>query len=133
MQPHFSRRPSRATIVVCGHASLAWTMHVLERRLLIPKFATAQIWNNLCTRTTTKREDIVSILAIMLEFRPSEILSLPTEQRVGSIFHALTALPLSFLYRERPMIINWRDARCWLPPTIEEIPIDSGGGIMWRR
>lgn len=61
-----------------------------------------QIWNNLCTRTTTKCEDIVSILAIMLEFRPTEILSLPTEQRVVSIFHALTAIPLSFLYRERP-------------------------------
>ncbi|KAE9378363.1 hypothetical protein N431DRAFT_176519 [Stipitochalara longipes BDJ] len=92
-----------------------------------------QIWNNLCTRTTTKREDIVSILAIMLELRPSEILSLPSNRRVLSIFNAMTAVPFSFLYRERPSITNWRDARCWLPSIIEESPIDPGGGIMWRR
>jgi hypothetical protein len=92
-----------------------------------------QIWNNLCTRTTTKREDIVSILAIMLELRPSEILSLPAERRVLSILNSMTAVPFSFLYRERPTITNWRDARCWLPSIIEEIPIDPGGGIMWRR
>ena len=57
----------------------------------------------------------------------------PTEQRVVSIFYALTAIPLSFLYRERQMITNWRDTHCWLPSTTEGISINSGSSIMWRR
>ncbi|KAF4625026.1 hypothetical protein G7Y89_g13142 [Cudoniella acicularis] len=67
------------------------------------------IWNNLCTRTTTKREDLISIISIMLEFRPSEVMSLPVEKRPLSVFYAQVTLPLVFLYRDRPTITDWAD------------------------
>jgi hypothetical protein len=92
-----------------------------------------QVWNNLCTRSTTKREDLVSIIAILLGFRPAEIVRLSAESRLLSLICAQDVLPMSLIYRERAALEDWSEACQWLPSTIEEVPIDIDRGVMWRR
>jgi hypothetical protein len=92
-----------------------------------------RVWDSLCTRSTTKREDLVSIIAILLAFRPTEILRLPAAERILSLICAQDTLPLSILYRKRAAIQNWSGARQWLPLDLEEDPILFDEGVMWRR
>jgi hypothetical protein len=92
-----------------------------------------EIWNNLCLRTTTKKDDLISIIAIMLDLRPSEVQEIPFEQRLLSVFHAQEKLPLGLLFRERDELSCWQQARCWLPSTIEERSVDQVECFMRRR
>jgi hypothetical protein len=91
------------------------------------------VWNALCNRSTTKREDLISIISNLLGFRPAEILRIPEENRLPSLFCADDVLPLTLLCRDRPYLTNWSEASQWLPSTIEEIPLARGGGMLWRR
>lgn len=93
----------------------------------------SQVWNGLCTRSTTKREDLISIIAIILDFRPAELLRIPAENRLLSLICAQEVLPLSLIYRERLGLKDWSEAYQWLPSTIEEKPIEVNGDMMWRR
>jgi Heterokaryon incompatibility protein (HET) len=99
----------------------------------LPTYAFLEIWNNLCLRTTTKKDDLMSIVAIMLDLRPSEVQEIPFEQRLLSIFHTQQKLPLGLLFRERDEINSWQQARCWLPSTIEERSVDQTECFMRRR
>lgn len=92
-----------------------------------------EIWNSLCLRTTTQKDDLISIIAIMLDLRPSEVQKLPFELQLLSIFHHQELLPLGLLFRERSEIKSWQQARCWLPTTIEERPASAVDCLMRRR
>ena len=89
-----------------------------------------QIWYGLCTRSTTKREDLTSIIAILLGFRPAEIARLPENSRVLSLLCAQGVLPLCLAYRQRPILVDWSSAYKWLPLEIEEVPIEISPGEM---
>jgi hypothetical protein len=91
------------------------------------------VWNNLCIRSTTKRDDLISIISIVLGFRPRDVFSQEPDNRLLSIFNAQKILPIALLFRERPMVKKWSDANRWLPTKTEDHPIDDYGGSMWRR
>jgi hypothetical protein len=63
-------------------------------------------WNGLCIRSTTKREDLVSIIAVLLTSQPAEVLGLPVESRIPSIRSAEDFLPLSLINPGRQIDAN---------------------------
>jgi hypothetical protein len=89
-------------------------------------------WNHIVSRSTTERADLITILTIMLEYRPKD-LSDCLEDDLLSIFVSQTALPISFLYRERDKVTSWQQSKRWLPSAIEECEIDVISADMWRR
>ncbi|PMD35091.1 hypothetical protein L207DRAFT_131709 [Hyaloscypha variabilis F] len=113
--------------VIHEHHTFTSSSSSARARLLL------QVWNNLCSRSTTKREDLDSIITTMLDFRPSEVQALNHDQRLFCIFNSQEALPISLLYRERGLVSSWIHANRSLPSTIEESPVDEDVGIMWRR
>lgn len=92
-----------------------------------------EIWNNLCLRTTTKKDDLISIVAIMLGLRPSKVQDIPFKRRLLSVFHTQEKLPLGLLFRERDELGCWQQARCRLPSTIEERSVDQVDCFMRGR
>ncbi|CAG8960411.1 hypothetical protein HYFRA_00008129 [Hymenoscyphus fraxineus] len=62
------------------------------------------VWNSLRNRTTTQIEDVVAILANLVDFDFSHISTLPPKKRLGSIILSLKHLPLSLLYNSGPRI-----------------------------
>jgi len=61
-----------------------------------------KIWNGICTRSTTKRDDLISIIAILLSFRTAELIEMPARRRLLSLICVQDVLPLPLMYRERP-------------------------------
>lgn len=55
-------------------------------------------WNSLGLRSTTKLEDLHSILAVLLGLSSKEILSLELKERMKAIFYAQALLPIALLY-----------------------------------
>lgn len=93
-----------------------------------------EIWNNLCLRTTTMKDDLICIVAIMLDLRPSEVLDIrPPEHRLLAIFNTREKLPLGLLFREREEISHWDQTRRWLPTNIEERSADATESFLRRR
>ncbi|KAH8755178.1 hypothetical protein BGZ57DRAFT_963414 [Hyaloscypha finlandica] len=92
-----------------------------------------KIWNGICTRSTTKRDDLISIIAILLSFRTAELIEMPARRRLLSLICAQDVLTLPLMYRERPALKDWSEGCQWLPSTIEEVPIDISGDALWRR
>ena len=61
------------------------------------------IWDNLATRSTTKREDLHGIFAVMLGLSAQEILSRKSpEERMQAVLRVQDSLPLSMLYDSYP-------------------------------
>ena len=92
-----------------------------------------EVWNNLCLRTTTQKDDLIYIVAIMLDLRPSEVEGIPPQQRLLSIFNAQEKLPIGFLFRERDEVTSWQQACRWLPSNIEERSVDQNETFLRRR
>lgn len=93
-----------------------------------------QVWNHITSRSTTKRDDLITILTIMLEYRPKDLDGIPyAAEKLLSIFNSQAALPISFLYRERETVTSWRQAKCWLPSVIENREVDAKAAEIWRR
>ncbi|MCJ1266252.1 hypothetical protein MMC22_006135 [Lobaria immixta] len=55
-------------------------------------------WNQLNERSTTRREDRLLILAVLLDLNAGEIVSLEIREQMRAIFRTQSALPLSFLF-----------------------------------
>lgn len=129
-----------------------WTNEIIRFYRLLPRFKAIDghktfngslwsenidlfehVWNSISTRNTTKPEDIVSIISIILGFRPRDVSSLESDRRILSILNSQKTLPIAFLHRERPTIENWNDANQWLPSTINDYPLEHCNGAMWRR
>lgn len=89
-----------------------------------------QLWNGLYTRSTTEREDLISIVTILLGFRPAEVTKIPEESKLCSLLQTQDVLRLSMIYRERWPLIAWSEAHEWLPTVVEEVPILAGGGVV---
>ena len=61
------------------------------------------IWDNLATRSTTKREDLHGIFVVMLGLSAQEILSRKSpEERMQAVLRAQDNLPVSMLYDSYP-------------------------------
>jgi hypothetical protein len=101
----------------------------LSKKLLELNFVS--VWNSLCERSTTMTEDLPGILAILIGLKPSEILSLPVEDRMKAIFNSQKRLPTSFLFR-LPQTPLANPSRYWLPNSISKPFLKSEHGAMLK-
>ena len=78
------------------------------------------IWNGLASRSTTKREDLHGIIAIMADLSCAEILydgseERPLVERARAILKSQAAIPLSFLYIPSNTEMDSHPKTRWLP------------------
>ena len=86
------------------------------------------VWNHLVSRSTSKMEDVNSILANTLDLSAGQILALPSQQRMKAIFKAQKSLPASVLFNKANKI---DDPSCrWVPWYPEATYLDGGGGAL---
>jgi hypothetical protein len=95
----------------------------LSKKLLELNFV--NVWNSLCQRSTTMTEDL------LIGLKPSEILSLPVEDRMKAIFNAQIRLPTSFLFR-LPQTPLANPSRYWLPDSISKPFLKPEHGAMLK-
>jgi hypothetical protein len=67
------------------------------------------IWNQVSSRGTTKREDLHGILAALLGLSVSEVLDIAVNERLRAVLKTLDRLPLEMMY-------------CWYSPADRAIP-----------
>ncbi|OCL06094.1 hypothetical protein AOQ84DRAFT_441058 [Glonium stellatum] len=75
----------------------------------------AKAWNGLLGKTTTKWEDVLCIVANLLDFRASEILSLPQDQQMKSMLHGQDRLPTALLFSNGPRLDSADHRERWVP------------------
>jgi len=97
-----------------------------------------EIWSNLALRTTTKREDLHGIMAVMTGLSAWGVFSvrdggMPSpERRMVAILRAQKSLPLSMLYMphsdETPLCKGYP----WVPQFPSGYPFFSAGSMTWE-
>ena len=74
-----------------------------------------QVWNQLIERSTSVKDDRLTILAILLDLNAHEILSLRSEERMRAVLRSRSSIPLSFLFEPQyGPVINQRKCS-WIP------------------
>jgi hypothetical protein len=73
------------------------------------------VWNALSSRSTTKREDLHGLLAIMLNMSALEILRMDQDKRMLAIMRAQEKVPLSLLFFPYPETAPLTQGCEWLP------------------
>jgi hypothetical protein len=92
----------------------------LTNKLRVPQFVWT--WNSLISRSTTKSEDGILILANLLDFSIYSLRCIPKGNRLMTVIQSCNELPLSLLYNTGPrMIVDG----C---PELALIPRDVLGG-----
>ncbi|KAI4189235.1 MAG: hypothetical protein L6R41_001615 [Letrouitia leprolyta] len=88
----------------------------------------ALAWNALRNRSTTKPEDLYGILAVVVDLGAGDILKLPPQERLKTIYCSQSTLPLSLLYQPSPKIHNEHGRDTWAPSGIkgERLDLQSG-------
>lgn len=86
------------------------------------------VWNELVTRTTSRTEDVITILTLMLDLSVNEVKSIPEEgARLKAILHTQDSLPISLLFIEAGSSRS-RNDDCWMPKNLSNtIDIRHGG------
>ncbi|KAL8663005.1 MAG: hypothetical protein Q9202_004235 [Teloschistes flavicans] len=86
------------------------------------------IWNQLCSRSTSKPEDVHGILANTLDFSAEEVLALPLQDRMKAILRAHQSLPASLIYNNETKL---RDSTCqWVPLYPEKSQLNNLAGSL---
>ncbi|KAI4252122.1 MAG: hypothetical protein LQ352_004463 [Teloschistes flavicans] len=100
-----------------------------KRRLLSDSAQTfITVWNQLCSRSTSKPEDVHGILANTLDLSAEEVLGLPLRDRMKAILKAQESLPASLIYNSD---IKIKDATChWVPLYPESSRLSELGGSL---
>lgn len=71
------------------------------------------VWNQLASRSTSKMEDVHGILANTLDLGATEVLGLPSEEKMKAILRAQEKLPVALIYNDSTKIM---DRKCrWVP------------------
>ncbi|KAH8646150.1 hypothetical protein BX600DRAFT_519001 [Xylariales sp. PMI_506] len=83
------------------------------------------VWNNLAQRSTTMAEDILVIMANVMDYSAYDILKLPAEQRVKALLCNMEVLPVSLLFNDGTRLRTAKDR--WIPRfpssyVLEEAP-----------
>ncbi|KAI4196610.1 MAG: hypothetical protein LQ350_006433 [Teloschistes chrysophthalmus] len=87
-----------------------------------------KMWNQLCSRSTSKPEDIHGIMANILDFSAEEVLALPLQDRMKAILRAHGSLPASLIYNNGRKL---RDPTCrWVPLYPEQLELNDIGGSL---
>ncbi|KAI4254567.1 MAG: hypothetical protein L6R42_007141 [Xanthoria sp. 1 TBL-2021] len=86
------------------------------------------IWNHLVSRSTSKKEDVNSILANTLDLSAGQILALPSQQRMKAVFKAQKRLPAGLLFNTANKI---DDPSCrWVPWYPEQTLLSYAYGVL---
>ncbi|KAL9586213.1 MAG: hypothetical protein Q9203_003934 [Teloschistes exilis] len=86
------------------------------------------VWNQLCSRSTSKPKDVHGILANTLDLRAEEVLELPLQDRMKAILKAQESLPVSLIYSSD---IKIKDSTChWVPLHPEQSRLSELGGSL---
>ncbi|KAI1411138.1 hypothetical protein F5Y13DRAFT_201679 [Hypoxylon sp. FL1857] len=82
--------------------------------------ALVDTWNMLIHRSTTKVDDLYSILCNLMDFKPYQLTELQSNsERMAAIFYSSTKIPLAFLYNRSPRYLESEDhLDRWLPTTV---------------
>lgn len=62
------------------------------------------IWDALVERTTSQSSDIAAIMASLTNFKPFDVLKVPSHQRVASMLLAGDSIPIGFLFQQGPRL-----------------------------
>ena len=89
-----------------------------------------RVWNGLCTRSTTKSDDLYGIIAIMVDLTAYEILRLDPQERMKAILRSQSTLPVSLLYQDCPRILDAQGTSMWAPSQIAGGHLDMNSGYM---
>ncbi|KAL8723850.1 MAG: hypothetical protein Q9181_007136 [Wetmoreana brouardii] len=90
----------------------------------------ARVWNGLRTRSTTKKDDLFGIMAIMVDLSAYEILRLDPRERMKAIIRSQSTLPLSLLYQDCTKLCDLEGNPLWAPAVIEGGHIEMNSGYM---
>ena len=91
----------------------------------------ADIWNEVVSRTTSRPEDKIKILAPMLDLSINELESIFGDDiRLKAVFRSQEELPISFLFTETLSNRGSND-EIWLPENLTTA-IDIRPGTMWK-
>ena len=70
----------------------------VQRMKQDPKLRLANVWNELCGRSSTKVDDIAAILAVFLNRSPGEVLDIQEDRQMLALLRTQTTLPVSLLF-----------------------------------
>ena len=98
-----------------------------DQLLNTPLWSFINVWNHMASRSTSKPEDVHSILANMTNLSASEVMVLPYEERMKAILRAQEALPADLLYTLAPKIQD-RSNR-WVPQYPQGLISDLYGQL----
>lgn len=90
----------------------------------------ALAWNGLRTRSTTKADDLLGILAVVVDLSAGEILKLPPESRLKAILRSQSTLPLPLLYQSTPKLLDNKGFDTWAPSGIKGDRLDLHSGYV---
>ena len=89
-----------------------------------------QVWNELTNRTTSRPEDEMTILALLLDLSSNEVRSVSERKlRLRAILRTQNYLPVSFLLNERKNGYGSNDENNWVPGNLTNT-VDARYGIM---
>ncbi|KAF2998726.1 hypothetical protein E8E14_000200 [Neopestalotiopsis sp. 37M] len=92
-------------------------------------------WNALASRSTSRDEDKVIILATLLGFNRDKLLnSFQPEERLKAIVFSLDRIPLSMLFNTGPRLLQDRySADGWVPMAMSRVTMTSSHLLRLRR
>lgn len=93
-------------------------------------FELVKIWNELITRSTTRRKDRLIILAILFDLDAGEIALLDVVDQMQAILSTQNTLPLSLLFQPKPQLPTSNMPKCRWIPLYPECTITAAYGRM---
>lgn len=95
-------------------------------------FRFTKIWNELDQRSTTRRQDRLIILAILLDLDAGEIMSLKVEDQMKAVLGTQKLLPLSLLF-EPQLELAASETKCGWIPLYPEGSVSTTYGCMTQN
>lgn len=93
-------------------------------RLSVERFI--DVWNVISERTTTESEDILTILANLLDLNAYQLQKLPPQLRLKAIVFALGAIPSSLLFISGPRLdVEGVSDDRWIPTSLNGDKLDN--------
>ncbi|KAL8965156.1 MAG: hypothetical protein Q9183_004000, partial [Haloplaca sp. 2 TL-2023] len=100
-----------------------------QRRVLLDAAWTfIFVWNQLASRSTSKKEDVHGILANTLDLSAKEVLDLPPQSRMKAILKAQEMIPAALMYNSAGKIQDGLSR--WVPMYAEETFLNGRVGVL---
>lgn len=111
---------------------------IMDRQLSDRDIQLVMVWNTLLGRSTTKEEDIHTILANMLDFHATQVQGFERNERFKAMLCAYDRVPLEIIFSQAcaDMSTSTADKDRWVPPYPAGLaldPIESNLGFAEPR